>query len=770
MAGIGGRRYRQWRMWLVWVGGLLLAASLAYTGVQLAHGDLDAGGIATVIGLPLGVLGALGMVAGLRRPPAVDLAQLALVWASTLAEQVKEDGQRQWRQLIGDDTKMINLTFSLRAEPGRAAAAPAGTGRLFNGTPALPDVASYFRHTYPRRLVVTGAPGAGKTVLALELMLALIEGRAEEDPVPVRLSLAEWDTAIPLPVWLTGHLVDVYDWPAKEAEELIRQRRVLPVLDGLDEMDPTAPDGTPSPESPRAQAALDALNAYQSGRAAGPVILTCRTRHYEAVRSRTRLIDAACIDIDHLTPATARDYLLQRALEPARWQPVLEALDGDPDGTLATTLSTPWRLNLAATVYAQHGDPSDLLRHATPADLDEHLLARFVPAATALHPRPRRPYTPGDVHRWLARFASYLDTPMPISVAPEGAGANPRTDLVLHQLWPQAGPRRVRAIDALLTALVVLLPLALALASAIPGLIIMFIAAPVVVGWHAAGASVDPPGRVHWGRLRTKAGCRDLAAGLGLGVGLGLAAGTTIALLYGLAAGLAFDHKYGLTIALTLGLAFGLGGGLTRAIGPEPSMRARPPDINRDPLRGLVAGVGVGVVYWIAAGLIYGSVFGPPYLLNWGLWHGLIVGLMVGLMVGLTRSIGPEPSTSARPSDVIHSDLLRGLAAGLTGGLAAGLTWGILTGLDAGLATGLVNGLGYGLALGLMVGVGFGAPSGRRYLVFVLCSRGNLPWRLGVFLDWACAAGLLRLSGSAYQFRHRELQQWLAQHPVPPSA
>ncbi|MEV6179883.1 NACHT domain-containing protein [Streptomyces sp. NPDC052015] len=136
---------------------------------------------------------------------------------------------------------------------------------------------SYYRHTCPRRLVVTGAPGAGKSVLALELMPALIEGREDEDPVPVRLSLAEWDTTIPLSARLARHLVDVYDWPAKMAGELIRQRRVLPVLDGLDEMDPTTPDGTPSPDAPRAQAALGALNVYQNGLGAGPVILTCRT-------------------------------------------------------------------------------------------------------------------------------------------------------------------------------------------------------------------------------------------------------------------------------------------------------------------------------------------------------------------------------------------------------------------------------------------------------------------------------------------------------------
>ncbi|MET8028966.1 NACHT domain-containing protein [Streptomyces avermitilis] len=665
-----------------------MAASVLYAVMQLANGDLDPSDTAGLVGLPVGVAALVVSVVGLPQLPRGDLAQQARGWASTLAEQVKEDGQRQWRQLIGDDTMRINLTFTLCPETGRAAAAPADAGRLVEGTPAFPDAASYFRRTCPRRLVVVGAPGAGKTVLSLELMLALIEGREEGDPVPVRLSLAEWDTTVPLTEWLARHLVLVYDWPPKWADELIRQRRVLPVLDGLDEMDPTTPDGTPSADAPRAQAALDVLNAYQNGRAAAPVILTCRTRHYETLRSRTRLLDAARIDIDRLTPATAHTYLLQRTPDPTRWQPVLDALDGDPTGTLATTLSTPWRLSLAATVYAQHGDPSDLLRDATPADLDERMLARFIPAVTALHARPRRPYAPGDVHRWLARLATYLDTASPAPGTPAGEGTGPRTDLVLHQLWPLAGPRRVRAADAVLTTLVVLLPLPLAWASPSPLVTAGIIAWPVVVACPAAArASVNPPARVHWRRLRTKAGCRDLAVGLGCGV--------TSSALFGLASGALF-----------------------------------------------------GLASEVRYGLVFVLVFGLGY----------------GLAYGFTSAIKREPSTSARPRDVIRSDLFRGLATGLVSGaliaLAAGLAFGAVLGLT--------SAAGIGAGLGLMFGLIYGTSSGRRYLVFVLCSRGKLPWRPGVFLDWACTAGLLRLAGAAYQFRHRELQQWLARHPGPP--
>jgi hypothetical protein len=59
-----------------------------------------------------------------------------------------------------------------------------------------------------------------------------------------------------------------------------------------------------------------------------------------------------------------------------------------------------------------------------------------------------------------------------------------------------------------------------------------------------------------------------------------------------------------------------------------------------------------------------------------------------------------------------------------------------------------------------------------RYTALLLGTRrpGDhwLPWRLRRFLHWCYAdAGLLRVAGAAYQFRHRELQDYLAQHPAP---
>jgi hypothetical protein len=42
--------------------------------------------------------------------------------------------------------------------------------------------------------------------------------------------------------------------------------------------------------------------------------------------------------------------------------------------------------------------------------------------------------------------------------------------------------------------------------------------------------------------------------------------------------------------------------------------------------------------------------------------------------------------------------------------------------------------------------------------------NGMLPLRVGEFMDWAYRASLLRMAGTATQFRHRELQDWLSHH------
>jgi hypothetical protein len=113
-----------------------------------------------------------------------------------------------------------------------------------------------------------------------------------------------------------------------------------------------------------------------------------------------------------------------------------------------------------------------------------------------------------------------------------------------------------------------------------------------------------------------------------------------------------------------------------------------------------------------------------------------------------------------------------GLSVVLAFGLAGGLAFGLAGGMTGGLAVGLVGGLAVGLAAGLAAGLGYFADAWTRYHVTAVVNavRGKAPLRFGAFLDWAVQAGLLRVSGVSYQFRHRQLQDWLtsaSQDPGP---
>ncbi|WP_330358363.1 hypothetical protein [Streptomyces chartreusis] len=635
---------------------------------QIARGGLEPADLAGVLGLPLGLAGLAAAIWALRRPVEGGDAEQAAVAARTLARQVAGSEGVVRRQLLGDDALRINLLYQLHRSPGRTAQAP-HSGRVFaDGSVSLPDITAFYEATRPARLVITGAAGAGKTVLALELMLVLIKKRGEQDPVPVRVPLAEWDPSIPLRVLLVERLVRDYGWHHGLAAAIVDTGLVLPVLDGLDEMDPTRPDGTPDPDAPRARAALDQLNRYQDtdGLHPAPLVMTCRSTHYDALPQTGILIDAARITITPVDPGSAAAYLAARARDPLRWQSLLHHLRAYPTSPHALALSTPWRLCLTATAYQDAGNPDELLGFSTRAGLDRHLLSRYIPAATRISAREHR-YTPRRVHRWLHVLASHLAT-----------STSDGTDLLLARLWPLAGSARVRRTDALFTTLACLLPLPLA----------WLTPAPLPVAGAVAAIAV----------LTGRSVLRSTFVQLGA---IGLKGVRTLRGLIGFSSRLAVGALAGLAV----GLAASVGGRLS--------------------LLGL-AGAAVAVVAIVPA-IVVSDVL---------------------------EDVSPE---AALPRTALREDIV----FSLLGGLAVALGAGTGLGLGFGRAIGGVLGLAAGLAVGLSTS------GARRYLVFLTCARTYLPFRLARFLDWACTNGLMRYSGPVYQFRHRELQQWLAARPSP---
>lgn len=700
----------------------------------------DAAGVLALLPSLVGVvLGGWGAWAGIR---ALQAQRTALVMAEEFARRVAEVEGVQCGQLLGSGRAApdgrIDLAFTATAN-GVSGSRPDGT---------LEGIADFYRGLRPGRMVITGAPsddrdgrpaddaGTGKTVLALYLILGLAKERSPRDPVPVRLTAASWPGS-DIRVWLRTHLTDVYRLPRREAARLVEADLVLPVIDGLDEMDPGTAPGYRS----RAAALLRRIQEFEHGGTHCPVVVTCRHAHYQAlVEAEAQPRTVAHIAVARVDASRAHSYLSQRVAGTergqARWQPVLSALDTvatAPAGTaptehalLAEALDTPWRLTLAATVFQERDadgrylrDPADLLRRATGGHLYEYLLDHYIGAAASARHRESddtsRPPATGIPRRldadatWrrLAFLADYLN-----ANSDSGDGSPRRvagrtlssTDLVLHELWPLGGKRRTRRTERVL-AVAAPLPLSIP-----PGLLGggVFGTTALYAFFLCFAVLYRPawpkPRRIDLGRLRTPAGRRALTLSSMVGFVIGF---------------LIFSGLFHAT--------------------------SRPGD--QDVLQG---------------SLVFGLAF--------GLAIGLPLGLARGLMV-------KQEHTGVVPRHLIRMDLTAAVVFGpvvaagamLLSGLVRLLAFDAIYGPDAWefdllamFCIGLVFG---GFIFSIPVA---GGSAALRYFALLLHTRRKLPWRLGRFLDDCYEVGILRVSGTAWQFRHRELQDHLATRPTPP--
>jgi hypothetical protein len=283
------------------------------------------------------------------------------------------------------------------------------------------------------RLAILGDAGSGKTSLAVLLVRELAKQHTRGDRVPVLLPLAGWDPAEPLAVWITGRLVK--DYPALRAPEfgvdaaaaLVRDRRVLPVLDGFDELPPAA-----------RQRAMDALGRLTDEDA---WILTSRREEFASAGSARGAEVDATLTAQPLSPAEAAEYLRRMVGDDVRWQPVLCALTDEP---LATAMRTPLSLWLVARTYVDRGeDPVRLGTFADADDVRRHLLDELVPSLLETRLpgdgpfQPRRRWPVANTRRWLANLAG--------------------ADVV--EWWALGlGPRHPRRVLAVVLALLAALP------------------------------------------------------------------------------------------------------------------------------------------------------------------------------------------------------------------------------------------------------------------------------------------------------------------------
>ncbi|WP_275559473.1 NACHT domain-containing protein [Streptomyces sp. 5-6(2022)] len=278
------------------------------------------------------------------------------------------------------------------------------------------------------RLLVLGAPGAGKSVLVLRLARDLLRRRRVTEPVPVVLPLGSWNPRVQPSLWwwAAGALAedhpDVLTSPVAPsravAHQLITSGLVLPVLDGFDELP--------------ARVRVTALRQLRDSlRGTGPLILTSRSAAFTTAveEGDVRLAGMAAVELRPLDVADVRAYL-PRSARPrtakgpreastgTKWDPVLAPLADERDDAhevrlLRAVLRTPLMVSLARAAYSDTtADPAELLtpgRFHTAHDLERHLFSAFVDAAYApdstAAPGAGPTWTGAEAHRWLGELA-----------------------------------------------------------------------------------------------------------------------------------------------------------------------------------------------------------------------------------------------------------------------------------------------------------------------------------------------------------------------------
>lgn len=667
--------------------------------------------------------------------------------ADRLMRQALQVESQQRSRLLGTGrpgTTAANLRYR-QSEQRR----PIGGGQGTEGE--LNSIGQYFTEFTGRRLAILGSPGSGKSVLALELVIQLLEIRKQQIdprvrahiPVPVRCTLAAWNTERPLATWLAEQVATRFNMSEPTAAALIEDERILPVLDGLDEMD------APRTGSRRAIAALEQLNAYIHGRTGAPVVITCRVDKYRCLRETNGLVlrPAVEVTIEPLSPAQIREYLDWEYDSSTDWQlredweHLLTRMESDSDQHLHRLLCTPWNLTLAVTYHRDGGDLTTLLptdgeatepaatpgqapgqalgqalgqkagRRTSPAPDGRYqrrvrnlLLSAFIPARARLHPSEY--WTEQQVIDWCRNLATHLGRE--VDIVPHRWG---------HRLGDWVRRRHVLVATSTTTALMI---------------------CTIVV---TAITKIDS-------QPVTNSAANGAPAG-------GTTASATVLMR---------------ALAMMAACAF-----------PMLSMRharrdeVQPSLMNPRQLRTvrgrhkLLEALGRWLLIGGAWGGAFGCILGLRGDRTGAVGNGLALGIAICLVFGLTDGLRPIGETITDPRDPVRNDLVAWLGCGLAVGIS-GMVEGILfPNAPGGTVVAAVVSLTAGALLGLVLGLAFGVAghAWMRYAIAVVggSNRQQVPFRFGRFLHWAQEAGILRVAGGSYQFRHVALRDWLRTEP-----
>jgi len=353
----------------------------------------DHAGVITLGGILLTVV---GLIPRIKKRADLDRHRAAIsrLLRGSLLDEVEQ------RAAVGHGLReAIRIDLNLTAAP---AAVPidlrivAGSRWDGNGARSAGDAIQHIFKRTGGRLLILGDPGTGKTNLLLELAASLIRNARDDadHPIPILFSLARWtlgEHTRTLAEWMRDDLQELYELTTADAESLVQNDLLIPLLDGLDEVD----------EAKRLDC-VRAINTYQSNRSLGRFAVCCRWAEYDQLITAVGA-DAATVAPINVTTAVRVERLSREDVQRETARPGLERVQAilKSDPVLQSFVDTPLWLHilylgsLANPMSLDAASPRDLLYD----NYVSHILTRRSNAAREKHTEPQK------LLRWLGWLA-----------------------------------------------------------------------------------------------------------------------------------------------------------------------------------------------------------------------------------------------------------------------------------------------------------------------------------------------------------------------------
>jgi DNA polymerase III delta prime subunit len=526
------------------------------------------------------------------------------------------------------------------------------------------------------KLLILGAPGAGKTTTLLQLAQELVK-RAEIDtrePMPVLLNLSSWkDDSQTIASWLVDRMHVKYGIRKDISQRWLDEHSLLPLFDGLDELEPA-----------RQERCVQAINAFQKALRPEHLVVCCRLAEYQNCQTKLELNGAV-----HLQPLTDEQihHYLSSGQSPELWNDIQAAPE------LLELARSPLLLSMMTLVY-EKGPIDSKHRLAPTPEGRKYLFDMYIDRMLSRVSKDQQ-YARDKTLHWLGWLA-------------RGLRSHTQTEFLLETLQPSwleslARLLTYRTCVFLFTALTFLS------LTYLTGWMMDFLPQGqlliMVKAWLEWLANRSEPAVGSW--LKNSGGwsTTSLAIDFIIAVAAGLAIGLkpTIkpietlrwsgakawrGMILGLRRGSIGGVKYGTYIGVIAGLIMGA----IWTLGNTNTGRSSGIELWKWGTSGQIAGVILGLIAWVSILWIDRSSFRRINEL-WD-WHiiksveVLLSGLIFGLAVGA------------------HIDLLVGIFSGLAIGLIAGIsrnhTDRPIFGVADGVIVGLIGWLIYGVLTWLM--------------------------------------------------------------------